>query len=384
VKLTPVVLQKRITRLVILFLLMGEVLLFSATGVLGVQRFGSEFHYITRQTLTAIIGVMMMLLISRVRYQIWAKLAAPLLLVQLGLVAATLFSSLRHHALGASRWLDLGFIQFQPSELAKITVTIYLSQLLARSHEREITPKKWAILLAPVALLLLIIFKQPDLGTTVLVTTVALALFFIAGMRPLYFFGLIGSGGGVALFLALHSAYRRRRVLAFLNPWADPSGSGFQTIQSFLSFHSGRLFGVGIGNGNSKLFFLPEVHTDFIFSLVGEELGFVGAFLLLIVFVYFCYLLFKSSLACAEPLGRYLAFGLALSVILQIAVNLGGVVGLLPVKGLPLPFLSWGRSALLVNLAMLGILLNIIRQSAIIQNSPATPEAQQPKQNEAK
>ena len=157
--------------------------------------------------------------------------------------------------------------------------------------------------------------------------------------------------------------------MAFLNPWADPQGDGFQTIQSFLSIHSGRIFGAGIGNGNSKLFFLPEVHTDFIFALIGEELGFLGSFLCLALFLYFGYLIFKVAFRAPDTFGRLLAFGLSLSLLLQVAVNLGAVTGLIPVKGLPLPFISWGRSALIVNLLMVGILLNIARQSIIIQKS---------------
>ncbi len=370
--LSAQVLQKRIVRLVLLLLLVGELLLFSATGVLGVQRFGSEFYYILRQSACVAIGLGLMFAVSRVRYQVWARLAYVLLGLQIVLVAATLVSPLSQHAMGASRWLNLRVFSFQPSELAKITVTLYLARILARSHTEPISARGWAIALAPVALLFGLIFRQPDLGTPVLLTIIMLALFFVSGMRPIYFVSLIGSGGALVLYSALHSEYRRRRVLAFLNPWGDPTGNGFQTIQSFLSFHSGRLLGVGIGNGNSKLFFLPEVHTDFIFSLVGEELGFVGAIALLALFAYFSYLLFKASLASADALGRYLAFGLALSIVLQISVNLGGVVGLLPIKGLPLPFLSWGRSALIVDLVVMGILLNIIRQSAIIKSSPET------------
>lgn len=373
-KLTPPLLQKRITALIILFLLIGEVLLFSATGVLGMQRFGSEFYYITRQSVCCVLGLGLMFGLSRVRYQIWAKLAYFFLFVQIVLVALTYFTPLSQHALGAARWLNLRIFSIQPSELAKLTVTLYVARILARSHQRPMPAKGWAIVLAPVVMLLLLIFKQPDLGTTVLVTSIVLALFFISGLRPLYFLGFLGTGAGFVIFSALHSEYRRRRLFAFLNPWADPTGSGFQTIQSFLSFHNGHFFGTGIGNGNSKLFFLPEVHTDFIFSLVGEELGFIGAISLLILFGYFCYLLFKAALATSDPFGRYLAFGLALSVILQVSVNLGGVVGLLPVKGLPLPFLSWGRSALMVNLVIMGILLNIVRQSAIIPDTPPTPD----------
>jgi cell division protein FtsW len=286
--------------------------------------------------------------------------------MQIMLVGATYVSHLGHNAGGATRWLRLGPLVFQPSELAKITVTILVAHLLAKQKEAKMPLQRWFLLLSPIAILLALIFKQPDLGTTVLITVTIVGISFIAGMKLVYLFGLLGTGAAAFTFSLLHSEYRRRRLFAFLNPWNDPQGNGFQTIQSFLSFHSGRFFGTGIGNGNSKLFYLPEVHTDFVYALIGEELGFVGAIALLAAFVYFSYLLFKVSLHAKDSFGCYLGFGLALSLVLQIAVNLGGVTGILPVKGLPLPFISWGRSALIVNLAMMGILLNIVRQSTII------------------
>lgn len=364
---TGVSLQKRITWLVLFFLLVGQIMLFSATGVLGLQRHDSEFYFVIRQGISAALGLGLLVLFSKVRYQAWGRIAYPLMAAQMLLVAATLFSGLGHHAQGATRWLRIGSFGFQPSEMAKVTVAIYVAHLLALRHQAPLSLKSWIGHGAPLLGLLFLIFRQPDLGTTALLVCMTLGLFFIAGARLAYIFGFLGGGAALLVFSMLHSDYRRRRLFAFLNPWADPQGSGFQTIQSFLSIHSGRLFGVGLGNGNSKLFYLPEVHTDFIFSLVGEELGFVGAIFLLLLFIYFAYLLFRVSFQAKDPFACYLAFGLSLALALQIAVNLGGVTGVVPVKGLTLPFISWGRSALLVNLAMVGILLNIIKQSAIIE-----------------
>lgn len=362
-------LQRKLIWLIVLFLLLGQIVLFSATGVLGLQRYQSEFYYVLRQASAAVAGLALMFLISRFRYQYFRKLAFAILALQLILVGATFFGSFGHVAGGATRWLRVGSFVFQPSELAKISVVIYVSHLLATHKQSPLKVRKWLVLFAPVLVLLFAILRQPDLGTTVLLTVTMVGLFFIAGMKLSYLVAALGVGGvGFALSM-LHSDYRRRRLFAFLNPWADPQGNGFQTIQSFLSLHSGKLFGTGIGNGNSKLFYLPEVHTDFIYALIGEELGFVGAISLLMLFIYFSYLLFKIALQAKDPFGCYLAFGLALSLTLQIAVNLGGVTGILPVKGLPLPFISWGRSALIVNLIMVGILLNIVRQSAIISPS---------------
>ncbi len=371
--------ERKIVSLVILFLLIGLVMLFSATGIMGVQQHGSEFYYVNRQALCGILGLFFMFLLSRTKYQWWGKLAIPLLLIQLTLNFVTIFTHLGHNAGGATRWLKLGPVQFQPSELAKISVTLYVAYMLSTLQELKASRKFWIVHGGLILLVLFSVFRQSDLGSTVLLSCIILGLFFIGGARTTYLLGVLGAGIGAALFAMLHSEYRRRRVMAFLNPWADPQGSGFQTIQSFLSFHSGKIFGVGIGNGNSKLFFLPEVHTDFIFALIGEELGFVGAITLLVMFAYFGYLLFKASFHAPDNFGKYLGFGLSLSLLLQVSVNLGGVTGILPVKGLPLPFISWGRSALFVNLLMMGILLNIVRQSGIIQKKKESREAEFPR-----
>ncbi len=359
---------KKVFSLVIVFLLVGEVMLFSATGVLGLERYGSEWHYFIRHSAAVLFGVALMLVVSRIRYQFWAKLYRPILFIQIALIGATLFSVFGHTAQGASRWIRTPFLAFQPSELAKISVSLYLARLLTRP--KDLSPSGWVMNLAPIGVLLCLILMQPDMGTTILLSAMMLGMLFISGIRPAYFYSLIGGAVSVLAFTLMQSEYRRKRVFAFLNPWEDPQGSGFQTIQSFVSFHWGQLMGVGLGNGNSKLFFLPEVHTDFIFALIGEELGFLGAMALLVLFAGFGYLLFKGALGAPDMLGRLLGFGIALSLVCQIAVNLGGVTGLLPLKGLPLPFISWGRSALLVNLFAMGILLNIIRQSGILAPRP--------------
>jgi len=359
-------LQKRILGLVILFLLIGQMMLFSATGIMGLQQHGSEFYFVARQAMGAALGLGLMFALSHVRYQVWERLAHPIIIVQILLLMATTLSSFGHNAQGASRWLRLGPLQFQPSELAKVSITFFAARFLASGRNGRRPWESWVYHSVMFIVLLFLVFRQPDLGSTLLLACIVMGLFFISGARVGYVLGAIGAATAFAVYFMLHSEYRRRRVIAFLNPWADPHGSGFQTIQSFLSFHSGKLFGTGIGNGNSKLFYLPEVHTDFIFSLIGEELGFFGAILVLLLFIYFGYLLFKAALNAPDAFGCYLGCGLTLSLLLQIAVNLGGVTGILPVKGLPLPFISWGRSALIVNLAMVGILLNIVRQSGIL------------------
>lgn len=362
---SPAVVPGKIVGLVLVFLLIGQIALFSATGVMGLSKYNSEFYYVGKQAVAALFGLALMIVLARMRYQVWLKLCYPVMGILLLCLCLTRFSPLAHSAQGATRWLRIGGFHFQPSELAKIVVPLFVASFLARHETIGISRKGWITNGLVLGLALLLIFKQPDLGSTVLLLLITGSLFFISGAKLTYLIGGLGVGTAFTLIAMLHSDYRRKRLMAFLNPWADPQGSGFQTIQSFVSFHSGKFFGVGIGNGNSKLFYLPEVHTDFIFALIGEELGFVGATFLIALFAYFGYLLFKAAFHAPDSFGRYLGLGLAMSLLLQLAVNLGGVTGLIPVKGLPLPFISWGRSALIVNLATVGILLNIVRQSVL-------------------
>lgn len=339
-------------------------MLFSATGVPALQKYGSEFYFVSRQAISAALGFLLMLLLSKIKYQFWYKLAYLLFAVEVLLVAATFIPGVGHQAQGASRWIRIQGFLLQPSELSKIVLPLFVARLLSEYKYEPFSSKKLLLSIASVLLLLGLIIRQPDLGTTTLLVLAILGMSFIAGLSLMYLFtGFLLGGIGFAAAL-LRYEYRRKRLFAFLNPWADPQGSGFQTIQSFLSFYSGGVFGSGIGNGNSKLFYLPEVHTDFIFSLIGEELGFIGAVVVVAVFAYFSYLLFKTSFKAADPFACYFAFGLAFLLTAQVAVNLGGVTGLLPIKGLPLPFISWGRSALIVNLSMVGILLNIVKQAS--------------------
>lgn len=358
--------QRRILWIVLLFVVLGEIMLFSATGILGLQKHGSEFYFVYRQSVSAVLGLCLMLLLSQVPYSFLGKISVFLLVGQIILVAATHLSPFAQQALGANRWLRIGAFQFQPSEFAKITVAIYLARLLAGHKTKALTVAQWVIYCTPLVVLLYLIHSQPDLGTTVILCTIIFGLLFVAGLRPLYVMSLLGTGTGLFIFSLLSSDYRRRRLFAFLNPWADPQGSGFQSIQSFLSFHSGKIFGLGMGNGNSKLFFLPEVHTDFIFSLIGEELGFMGTIIILLLFLYFGYLLFKIPTRIPDAFGSYLSFALSLVLMIQVTINLAGVTGLIPIKGLPLPFFSWGRTALMGNFVMIGILLNILKHSEII------------------
>ncbi len=341
----------------------GLLVLYSATGVMSYQTYQNSLLYTYQQGIAGLMGLSLMYLVSRVPHQRWYALAPWILIIEIILVGATHFSPLGHQAKGATRWLRLGPLAFQPSELAKIVVSIYVARLLCVPQTSRLTLWRACWRLLPLAILLVLILRQSDLGTTALLTVVVISLLFVGGLPLSYFLGLFTVGFGFFILAIVSSDYRRRRLLAFLNPWSDPQGVGFQTIQSFLSFHSGHWSGTGLGNGNGKLFYLPEVHTDFIFALVGEELGFLGTLSLVSLFVILGYLLFRITKRTKDRFGSFLAIGLSLTIMLQVVINLGGVVGLVPMKGLPLPFLSWGRSALIVHLLSIGILWSIHRSS---------------------
>jgi len=356
-------LYKKVFFVCLLLLTVGLVVLFSASGVLGAQKYHSEFYYLGRQLLIAVLGLIVLFSLSRISPKVFYQLAYPLFFLQMLAVAATYIERFNHRALGAARWLDLGWFSIQPSEFAKVTVPLYVARLVADSQSKPFTMQTLLIHTSLLLILLAMIFKQPDLGTTAILIVSILGIFYIAGLAWKYIY-LLGGSGLVLLTVAIvFYKKKKKRFLAFINPWADPTGSGFQTIQSFISFYSGRILGLGIGNGNSKLFFLPEVHTDFIFCVLGEELGFVGSFIALCLFGYLIYLLLRAVYFSDSLFNRYFTFGLVLSLLLQICVNIGGVTGMIPLKGLTLPFFSWGRTALLTNLIMVGCILAIIRES---------------------
>lgn len=361
----------RIAFLVSILLCIGQITLFSASAVIGTQRYNDSFFFLLKQLGATGIGIALMALLAFVPVRLYQRAAVGLIVFQIFLIALSLWSPLSHQAQGVRRWLNLGGIRFQPSELAKITVPIYVAYFIARQQTETLKIGRQWLLFSPLLLLMLLIEQQPDLGSTALLFATVLGMFFIAGLRIKYF---VGSGlvvCGLITLALFHFDYRRKRLLAFLNPWEDPTGKGFQAVQSFIAFRNGEITGTGLGNSNGKLFFLPEVHTDFIFALVGEELGFIGALGVLLLFCLLVLALFKIAVHTHDIFSRLLCFGLSLSVMLQVLVNLGGVVGLLPVKGLPLPFFSWGRSSLIVTLAILGIVLNILRQSKIMPRKRA-------------
>lgn len=342
--------------------LIGLVMVFSASAVVAGNRFHDSIYYLKRQLAWLMFGFFLLQLAARLDYTVWRRMALPVLGLTAVLLVLVLMPSVGAVVKGARRWLRLGPISIQPAEMLKLAVVLYLAAYLVKKAER--VREFGSGFLPPlivVGLLAAPVLLQPDLGTVVLVGLVTVGLLFLGGARLSHVLTLVLVACPVAAALILGSSYRRQRLMTFLAPWKDPTDAGFQVTQSFLAFGSGGLFGVGLGEGRQKLFFLPEAHTDFVLALVGEELGLMGTAAILVLYAILVLKGFQIAARAREPFGRHLALGLTLLLGLQVLINAGVVTGLLPTKGMTLPLVSYGGSSLLVSLLGIGILLSISR-----------------------
>lgn len=340
----------------------GVIMVFSASAVVAGTRFHDAVYFLKRQVMWLLVGFVVLHVASRIDYVQWRKLAPWLLGGTALLLVIVLLPSLGLVAKGARRWLRFGPVSIQPAELFKLASVLYLASYLARREDR-LTRFKAGLLppLAVVGALAGLVLLQPDLGTVAVVGTVMMMMLFLAGARPTHLVGVLLATLPVAALLILRSGYRRQRIMTFLEPWKDAADGGFQVTQSFLAFGSGGLFGVGLGEGKQKLFFLPEAHTDFVLALVGEELGLFGTTAIMLLFVLLVLKGFQIAGNAREPFGRYVALGITLLIGVQVLVNAGVVTGVLPTKGLTLPLVSYGGSSLVVSMLAIGILLSVSR-----------------------
>jgi cell division protein FtsW len=317
-----------------------------------------------RQAMWLALGTVACVVLLRVDYHRWRRLSLPALTVTAVLLALVLVPGVGITVNGASRWLGYGPFSLQPSELAKLTVLLFAADLLARRaawmDDIRLTLVPVASVFGMVALLLML---QPNLGTTLVLGAIVLSLLYIAGTPLVPLAGLATAGAVLASGLALWAPYRRARVLAFLDPWADYQNTGYQNIQSLVGVASGGITGIGLGESRAKWGFLPYAHTDFIFANIGEELGLVGALFVVALFVGLCVLGARAALLAPDRFGMLLAAGVTVWFGVQAFVNIGAVIGILPITGVPLPFISFGSSAMLANMAAAGVLCNVCRQS---------------------
>lgn len=342
--------------------LVGLVMVFSASAVVAGNRFHDSGYFLKRQLAWLTFGFLLLHLASHIDYIWWKRLSIPLLGLMTVLLVMVLIPSLGVAAKGARRWLRLGPISIQPAEMVKLIAVIYLAAYLTKK-ENSLTIFASGLLpaLIVVGVLSGLVLLEPDLGTVVVMGLVTVGLLFLGGARIPHLLTLGLCAVPVVLALVLGSSYRRQRLMTFLAPWKDASDAGFQITQSFLAFGSGGLFGVGLGEGKQKLFFLPEAHTDFVLALAGEELGLVGTGAIILLFALFVVRGFQIAARARMPFGRYLGMGITLLIGIQALVNACVVTGLLPTKGLTLPFVSYGGSSLVISLIGVGILLNISR-----------------------
>lgn len=347
----------------------GIVMVYSASFPVGTERMGDPFHFLKKQAIAGALGIGLLLLAARMNYRCWQGLAIPLLLGSIVCLFLVFVPGLRQQIGGAFRWLKIGPFSFQPAELAKLALVIYLARWLTRKEGRM--DNFTAGFLPPVivaGILFILVFLQPDFGTGVLFVAVVFLMLFAGGTR-LRFLGVAFLAAlPVLAYLAFRANYRIGRFLAFWDPWKDPGGTGFQIIQSFLAFGAGKISGVGLGEGKQKLFYLPEIHTDFILSIIGEELGLIGVTLIIILFLALIIRGFQSCLRAPDLFGTYLALGVTTLISIQTLLNMGVVMGLLPTKGSTLPFISYGGTSLMINLMAVGILLNVHSQGGKSKN----------------
>jgi cell division protein FtsW len=350
--------------LVVVLNLIGLLMVLSASAVDALYEYGSSWYQFQRQFLWLVLGAVVLVVTMRVDYRRWRPWAGRLVLVSLVLLAAVLVPGLGVEVNGSSRWLGAGPIRIQPSELAKLALLLFVADLLARRAHR-IREDRLTILPVMVVFGLTagLIMAQPNLGTTVILGVIVFVMLFVAGVRlkPLAVLGV--AGAALAALAAVVEPYRYRRLMAFRDPWADPLNTGYQTIQSQVGIASGGLVGVGLGEGRAKWGFLPFPHTDFIYAIIGEEFGLLGSLLVVAMFLALGVLGVRTALRAPDTFGVLIATGVTAWIVVQAFVNIGAVVGVLPITGVPLPFVSFGGSSLLVTMAAAGLLLNVARQA---------------------
>jgi cell division protein FtsW len=353
-----------------ILIIIGLGALMSASSVIGLRESGDKLFFFKRQLVFVGGGLLAFLVAMRTPYRWYARLALPILLIAVGgLVATELVGEVRN---GAQRWIDLGPVSLQSSEFAKFAVVVFLASAMARKERwlHSFAHVFWPMAgsLGVVALLLL---RQPDLGTTLIISAAAFAVLAAsrAPLRHVAAFIVMGVGGAIAL--AKTNPYQWERVTSFLNPEADPLGTGLQAIQSLVALGTGGLFGVGLGASRARWFFLPNAHTDFIFSIVGEETGLAGALVVIALLITFAVVGTVVALRAPDVFGRLLAIGIVSWLSIQAIINIGGVTRVLPISGVPLPFVSSGGSAMLINLAVLGVLTNIARNGRSVRRREA-------------
>src|SRR6476660_2006077 len=346
-----------------LLVFLGLVMVFSASAVMARERFGSPYAFLSKQLIWAVAGLAAMVVTMRLDYRRYKHPALVFSLMGLTtLLLISVFFLDRSH--NTHRWIHAGGFSFQPSELAKPVLILFLAYFLeSRANTMDDVRNTLVPAATPILMVLVLIVLEPDLGTAIACAGIAACVLYVAGMRMRYF-GYAFAASLPALYLLIfHVAWRRDRILAFLNPYADRQKTGFHIIQSLIAVGTGGVTGLGLMEGKQKLFYLPEPHTDFIFAVTAEELGLVGALIVVTLFAILLWRGMRASICTQDMFGRFLVVGITSMVVVQAFINISVVLGLMPTKGIPLPFISYGGSSLFITLGCIGVLLNITKQA---------------------
>jgi len=342
---------------------MGLVMVGSASEVISISTYGSPWAILLREGIWMVVGVLALVAASRFDYRKWRRLRLVLLVVTFALLVAVLVPGIGVHSGGSSRWIGFGQLRVQPSEMMKLALAVFGADLIVR---REAQGGSYRTIVGPLLLVSVaaagLILVQPDMGTALVLGCVTMALLFASGVPMAPIVKLLAAVGGLALIVGVVDPYRRARLLSFLDPGAHSSGTGYQVVQSLIGLGSGHLYGLGLGAGRQKWGYLPNAHTDFIFSVVGEELGLIGALFVLGLLGAFAWFGLRVAARATDRFGGLLAVALVAWISAETVINVGAVIGLLPVTGIPLPFISFGGSSLVITMVAAGTLVNIARQ----------------------
>ena len=356
-------LDKILTFLVIALSIFGVIMIYSASSIWAEYKFGNEYKFLISQSVFLIVGIFIMKIVSKIDYKVYLKYSNKILFICLILLILVLIPGIGSVRNGSRSWFGIGGLGIQPSEIAKIGLIIFTSKYLSKNEKEMRSVKKGIFPILSVILLFFgLIMLEPDFGTGMVLTLTLVVMIFISEAKLSFFMsmGLVGILGIVGLIIV--APYRMARIVSFLNPWTDPLGSGFQIIQSLYAIGPGGLLGMGFMKSRQKYFYLPEPQTDFIFSIISEEFGFLGVLIVTSFFFLIFYTSMRIFFRTNDLFGKYLVFGLSFGIILQALLNLSVVVGLVPVTGVTLPFLSYGGSSLLVSMTSIGIIINIAKK----------------------
>jgi cell division protein FtsW len=348
--------DKSLLGLTVLLTILGLVAVADVSAPMALSRFGEAYYFVRQQLMWAILGIIGLIVGTKIPYTYWKKVAGVMFIGLLILLVVVLLPGIGTKVLGARRWIDLGFFSIQPSEVAKLVLAIFIARLADAKYP-------WWYFIGSIGLVSGLIMLQPDLGTTIVVTWIGMIQLFIAGMPMLYLFGFAGAGSLLGFILIVTSDYRKDRLLTFLGITDDPLGTSYHIRQILLALGSGGLLGVGLGQSRQKHLFLPETATDSVFAVLGEELGFLGASLIILILTFFVYRIMRIAINAPDTFSQILVGGIAAWIGGQIFLNLAAMLALAPLTGIPLPFFSYGGSSLTMILFAIGITLNVSKHA---------------------